>query len=700
MIARRAILVIALIALAAFALLPKAALADPTSVYRGGTYWGSVVVEPGQVVAGDLTVFMGNATIEGTVKGDVNVVGGNVYLRGGTVEGQNHAVLGSVVESIAPWAQTDDGYGTVPSDKHLWWRIASDVVALVVFLIFPLRSRMALDRLEQHPGTATLAGLCGWVAVLPVAVLLFFTFVLIPLIPIEMVLLVVALFCRQSLARSAGRTPFLRTAAAALDPRAALCADLWARAPHRSRTGAGAGDRGHHPDHAGRPGCRAADLRPRLGAAGARARRAAAADPAGDRRTAYARRLIFLDAMKTHISRGAKFAQRTNRLRASTIREMLKVTQQPDIISFGGGLPAPELFPTREIAEVTAEVMENDGAAALQYGVTAGIPELRGWVAQRLTRRLEFPVDASEILIVNGSQQGLDLIGKIFIDPGDHVVMENPSYLGAIQAFDAYQARYLSVETDEDGMIPHSLERLLEHADPFPKFLYAVPNFQNPTGRTLSGERREAIVRICERFDLPIVEDDPYGELRFEGEHLPRSLRSRTSATVIYSGTGSKIMAPGLRVAWLAIRDHDVREKIELAKQGTDLQTGSLAQYVFHGLRLASRSVRSARGSQIVTTYSRRRDVMVEALREHMPASVHFNNPSGGMFLWVTIDGVDTSELFKLSAQQKVVFVPGVSFYPQRDVTDGMRLNFSNASEENIREGIRRLSGAVRAFTA
>jgi 2-aminoadipate transaminase len=401
--------------------------------------------------------------------------------------------------------------------------------------------------------------------------------------------------------------------------------------------------------------------------------------------------------MTTHLTRGAKFAQRTNRLRASTIREMLKVTQQPDVISFGGGLPAPELFPTREIAEVTAEVMETDGAAALQYGVTEGIPQLREWVAQRLTRRLDHPFDAAHVLIVNGSQQGLDLIGKVFIDPGDHVVMENPSYLGAIQAFDAYQARYLSVETDEDGMIPHSLERLLERTDPFPKFLYAVPNFQNPTGRTLSADRREAIVRICERFDLPIVEDDPYGELRFEGHDLPSLASLSVSGTVIYSGTGSKIMAPGLRVAWLAISDEDVREKIALAKQGTDLQTGSLAQYVFH--RFASRGdAFEAHVAQIVSTYARRRDVMVEALRSDMPAGVQHNRPSGGMFLWVTVNGVDTAELFKLSAQQKVVFVPGVSFYPQRDVHDGMRLNFSNASEANIREGIRRLSAAVRAF--
>lgn len=401
--------------------------------------------------------------------------------------------------------------------------------------------------------------------------------------------------------------------------------------------------------------------------------------------------------MTTHLSRGAKFAGRTARLRASTIREMLKTTQQPDVISFGGGLPAPELFPTREIGECTVEVMESHGAAALQYGVTEGIPEMREWVAERLSRRLEKVFDPSEILIVNGSQQGLDLIGKIFLDPGDHVVLEHPSYLGAIQAFDAYQAHYLSVDTDEDGIVPASLERVLHAADPFPKFLYLVPNFQNPTGRTLAANRREAIVRICERFDLPIVEDDPYGELRFEGDHLPALASFQTDGCIIYSGTGSKILAPGLRVAWLAIPDHDVRDKIALAKQGTDLQTGSLAQYVFH--RYASKAEPfESHVQRIIRTYARRRDVMYDALSAHMPAGTQFNRPEGGMFLWASVPGVDTTELLKLSAESKVVFVPGVSFYPERDVTDGMRLNFSNASEDNIREGISRLAAAVRAF--
>jgi 2-aminoadipate transaminase len=397
------------------------------------------------------------------------------------------------------------------------------------------------------------------------------------------------------------------------------------------------------------------------------------------------------------ISRAAKFAERTTHLRASTIREMLKVTQQPDVISFGGGLPAPELFPTEAIVEAVRSAMERYGPAALQYSVTEGIPEMRRWVAQRLSRRFDRLFDADSVTIVNGSQQGLDLIGKVFLDPGDHVVLEDPTYLGAIQAFDAYQARYFTVDTDEDGLLPESLERVLEHADPFPKLLYLVPNFQNPTGRTLSGRRRESVVRICERFDLPIIEDDPYGELRFEGSDLPPLISYDTTAPIMYLGTGSKIMAPGMRIAWLVIPDEEIREKIVLAKQGADLHSGTFAQYVFSEY-VGNGDAFDAHVRKIATTYARRRGVMAEALAEFMPEGVRFTRPAGGMFLWVTVPNVDTAELLKISAKSKVVFVPGVSFYPGRDVHDGMRLNFSNASEKNIRIGVERLADAIRVY--
>ena len=384
-------------------------------------------------------------------------------------------------------------------------------------------------------------------------------------------------------------------------------------------------------------------------------------------------------------------------MRASTIREMLKVTLQPDVISFGGGLPAPELFPIDAIAECTREVMDKFGSLALQYSVTDGIPELREWVADRLTHVVGAPFEADNVMVVNGSQQGLDLLAKIFLDPGDHVVLENPSYLGAIQAFDAYQARYLVADTDEDGVIPESLEHVLAHASPPPKFVYLVPNFQNPTGRTLSGERRERIVRICEHFGVPLVEDDPYGELRFSGERLPSLASFRTSGTVIYSGTGSKIMAPGMRIAWLATHDHDVREKLILAKQGADLQSGTLTQYIFTSY-VSRREEFERHVKTIAHVYGERRTVMHDALREFMPENVTFNNPQGGMFLWARARGIDTTDLLKIAAEMKVAFVPGVSFYPHGDVTDGMRLNFSHSPPEKIRAGIERLARAVRSI--
>ena len=397
------------------------------------------------------------------------------------------------------------------------------------------------------------------------------------------------------------------------------------------------------------------------------------------------------------ISRAAQFAQRTAHMRESTIREMLKVTQQPDVISFGGGLPAPELFPTAAIANAACRVMERVGPAALQYSVTEGIPEMRIWVAERLTRRLGRVFEAESVTIVNGSQQGLDLVGKIFLDPGDHVVLEDPSYLGAIQAFDAYQTRYLTVDTDDEGLIPESLERVIERAEPFPKFLYLVPNFQNPTGRTLSSRRRERVVRICEHFGLPIVEDDPYGELRFEGDDLPPLISHETTAPIIYSGTGSKIMAPGMRIAWLVTADDEIRDKVVLAKQGADLHSGTFTQYVFHEYARDG-EVFDAHVRKIAQTYAHRRGVMAAALAEFMPEEARFTRPAGGMFLWVTVPGVDTTELLRISAEAKVVFVPGVNFYPGRNVHDGMRLNFSNASEKNIRIGVERLARAIKVY--
>jgi 2-aminoadipate transaminase len=393
-----------------------------------------------------------------------------------------------------------------------------------------------------------------------------------------------------------------------------------------------------------------------------------------------------------------RFANRTARMHASQIREMLKVTQQPDVISFAGGLPAPELFPVADIAAAAQRMLAESGAAALQYSTTEGLPELREWVAARINRMQGTSLVAEDILIVSGSQQALDLYAKIFIDPGDTIVVDNPTYLGALQAFDAYEPRYLTIETDEHGMIPDALEHALEVERPTPKFLYLVPNFQNPTGKTLPIERRREIIAICERFNLPIYEDDPYGELVFDGEPIVALKALSPEAPITYVGTASKIVAPGLRVAWIVAPDREVRDKLVFAKQGTDLHTGSLTQallsaYVSDGDKL------EAHVETIRATYGKRRDAMLAALREFMPESVRWNAPDGGMFLWLAVDpAIDTTRLLLDAARANVVFVPGRAFYAYKDRGDGMRLNFSNANEMKIRTGVERLATAIRNY--
>ncbi len=391
-----------------------------------------------------------------------------------------------------------------------------------------------------------------------------------------------------------------------------------------------------------------------------------------------------------------RLARRVERLRPSAIREMLKVTQDPAIISFGGGLPAAELFPVADVSAAQDRVMRTRGAAALQYSVTDGVLELRTWVAQRLRGQHGIDVTADDIVITGGSQQGLDLFARVFLDPGDVVALENPSYLGAIQAFDAYEPSYLPIASDEHGIIPDELAAAFAGADPLPKFLYLVPNYENPTGRTLAPERRRIIIDVCARFGVPILEDDPYGEIWFDRPPPPPLCAGAARGGVTYLGTGSKMVAPGLRVAWMAIPDRDLRDRVVTAKQGADLHSSTYAQYVFHAYvedtaRLDTHLLR------VRAVYRERRDAMVAALGREMPPHVRWNVPDGGMFLWATVgSGIDTEELFERAVADGVVFVPGRPFYPHNDRGDGMRLNFSAMHEDRIAEGIARLARAVR----
>jgi 2-aminoadipate transaminase len=390
-----------------------------------------------------------------------------------------------------------------------------------------------------------------------------------------------------------------------------------------------------------------------------------------------------------------RFAQRTQRMGSSAIRELLKLTEQPDIISFAGGLPAPDVFPVDEFRAACDVVLSEVGAQALQYGTTEGYLPLREMIA-RHTARYGISVSSDNILITSGSQQALDLIGKVFINRGDRILVEEPTYLGALQAWNAYGAEYVTVRMDENGMITEELEAALRTG---PKFIYVLPNFQNPTGVTLSLERRQQLIELADRYGVPIIEDDPYGQLRYEGEHLPSVVTldgqfhpngdHEYRGNVIYLSTFSKTLAPGLRLAWV-VAPPEVIRKIVQSKQGADLHTATFTQMIAYEV---------ARGGfldrhiwNIRRVYGARRDVMLEAMEEHFPSSCTWTHPQGGLFLWgVMPEFLDAREVFKVAVQKKVAFVPGLSFYARGGGLNTMRLNFSNASPDMIRTGIARL---------
>ncbi len=398
-----------------------------------------------------------------------------------------------------------------------------------------------------------------------------------------------------------------------------------------------------------------------------------------------------------------RFAQRTQRMKSSAIRELLKLTEQPDVISFAGGMPAPEVFPVQQVLEACQRVLNNSGAQALQYGATEGYRPLREMIV-RHTMRFGIDVTPDNILITSGSQQALDLLGKIFINRGDRVLVESPTYLGAMQAWNAYGAEYVPVASDENGMITDALEEALRYG---PKFIYVLPNFQNPTGVTLSLERRKQLIELADRYGVPIIEDDPYGQLRYEGEHLPavevldnqiRSNNGCYSGNVIYLSTFSKILAPGIRLAWV-IAPPEVITKLVQAKQGADLHTSTfnqiMAYEVGHGGFL-DKHVHLIRD-----VYRERRNVMLDALEEHMPEGVRWTHPQGGLFLWATLpEHLDTKEVLVKAVEQKVAFVPGGSFFPGGGGNNTMRLNFSNATPEKINEGMSRLGMVVKEMLA
>jgi 2-aminoadipate transaminase len=385
---------------------------------------------------------------------------------------------------------------------------------------------------------------------------------------------------------------------------------------------------------------------------------------------------------------------------SSVIRELLKYSEQPDIISFAGGMPAPDVFPVKELQAACNTVLAEHGAQALQYSTTEGYRPLRELIA-RHTARYMVEVTPENILITSGSQQALDFIGRLFINRGDYIVVESPTYLGALQAWNAYGAQYIPIPMDEDGMLVDQLEEALRKG---PKFIYVLPNFQNPSGATLSLERRKKVIELADKYGVPIVEDDPYGQLRYEGEHIPSLVHLDSkfrgydgqcySGNVIYMSTLSKLMAPGLRLAWV-IAPIEVIRKLVIAKQAADLHTATFAQYV--AFEVGKGGFMDDHVRFIKSVYRERRDVMLEMMDEMFPRAVRWTKPQGGMFLWgILPEHMDAAEVLKIALQRKVAFVPGGSFHATGGGENTMRINFSYARPEVIREGITRLGTTLK----
>lgn len=392
---------------------------------------------------------------------------------------------------------------------------------------------------------------------------------------------------------------------------------------------------------------------------------------------------------------GLQYAKRMSYLKASEIREILKVTERPEVISFAGGLPAPELFPIEAIKKVNQIVLEESGEKALQYTTTEGYAPLRTWIANRMNARLGTSFDADNVLITHGSQQALDLSGKVFLDEGDVVLCESPTYLAAISAFKAYGCKFLEVPTDENGMIITELEKILQNTENV-KLIYAIPDFQNPTGRTWNLERRQELAKVSAQYNVAVIEDNPYGELRFEGEPLPSIKSFDTEGNILCTGSFSKIFCPGYRIGWIA-GDKEIIKKYVLVKQGVDLQCNTIAQMeIAKYLELFNIDEHIAK---IVETYRIRRDLAVSTMEKVFPKNITFTRPQGGLFAWVELPAhINARDVLTKSLEQNVAFVPGGSFFPNGGKENTFRINFSNMPEDRIVEGLERLAKVLHEF--
>lgn len=380
------------------------------------------------------------------------------------------------------------------------------------------------------------------------------------------------------------------------------------------------------------------------------------------------------------------FSPTAYNLESSIIRDILKYSNQPGVISFAGGLPGPDLFPVEELREAADRVLTRYGTKALQYGLSMGYPPLREFIAERVAMRGGVQLSADNILITSGSQQALDAVGRAFLEPGQYVLCCRPTYLGALQAFNFYGARYIPVEMDDHGMMVEKIDALItQHR---PRFFYVVPNFQNPSGITMSEERRALLVQKAQRYSIPIIDDNPYGELRYSGTPVP-SIKTIGGQAVIQLGTFSKIVSPGLRTGWIAA-SRQTMSVFERVKQCTDLHTNEFAQFVIY--EFVQNGALDRHIERIKVAYHQRRDAMLRAMSEFFPDTVTWTKPEGGLFLWVRLpETADAGKLFNAAIEEKVAYVPGKPFYPDGGGTNTLRLNFSNATSESIHEGIKRL---------
>lgn len=387
-----------------------------------------------------------------------------------------------------------------------------------------------------------------------------------------------------------------------------------------------------------------------------------------------------------------KFAKRMENIKASEIRELLKLTQRPEIISFAGGLPAAELFPVEEMIHISKEVIEKHGSKALQYGPTEGYQPLREAIARRM-EKVHVHMTANDVLVTSGSQQGLDFAAKVFINPGDVIIVEKPSYLGAINAFKAYEPKFIDVELEDDGMNMEELEEILKNTENV-KYIYVIPDFQNPSGKTWSTEKRMKLVELANKYDIVIVEDNPYGELRFEGEILPAIKHYDTEGRVVFFGTFSKIFCPGLRLGWVAASP-EILNKFILVKQGADLQSSTISQ-IEVATFLDNYNIEE-HIEKIKETYLRRRNLMLKVMDEEFPEGVKFTRPQGGLFTWVELpEYINTRDLAVKALEKHVAFVPGGSFFANGGNEHCMRLNYSAMSDELIVEGMKRLAQVIK----